>query len=257
MLPHGSFTVTCRVRCQPGFLPLGRYRLPLRSAPRAPRRARPPVGRVVRVGQSLEQPCELLVLGDDHVQEVSDHLAAGKAGVAVALLVEVGEDGSVLVEEPPDPEPVDVDDDIAQVGQRLQRRPLSFPGRLAKPARRRSLNGAPHDAGRRPNPLEDRAMLRGHSAFPAQSTRLLFCLTPGMSRAPLRVGSMRLFGAVAAPLLPRLHGTGRFRGYVDFARVASSRAISTVRKGMSALVSPNISPSGDTSQLRPANVSLS
>ena len=65
------------------------------------------------------------------------------------------------------------------------------------------------------------------------------------------------FGAVAAPCLQCLYGIGRFRGYVDFARVASSKSMSTVRKGVSALVSPGISPSGDTSQLRPANASLS
>ncbi len=64
-------------------------------------------------GQGLEQPHELLVLGDDRVQEVSGRLAASEAGAAIALLVEVGKEGSLLVEEPPDPKPVDVDDDVA------------------------------------------------------------------------------------------------------------------------------------------------
>jgi hypothetical protein len=123
------------------------------------------LARPVSVRQRLEQPSELLVLGDDRVEEVSDRLTTGQAGAAIALLVEVGEDGSILVQEPADPEPVDMDDDVAQVGQRLQRRPLSFPGRLAESVWRRGLHGAPDDAGRRPHPLDDRAMLRTHSPF--------------------------------------------------------------------------------------------
>src|SRR5207249_11791361 len=80
---------------------------------------------------------ELLVLGHDRVQEASDRLSAGQAGAAITLLVEVGEDRRLLVEKAPDPKPVDVDDDIAQMGQCLQRRPLSLPRRRAEPARRR------------------------------------------------------------------------------------------------------------------------
>src|SRR5256885_1556469 len=120
----------------------------------------------VGIGERLEQPCELLMLGHDGVQETSDRFAAGQAGAAIALLVEIGEDGRVFVEKAPDPEPVDVDDDIAQVGQSLQRRPLALPRRLAEPSWRRGLHGALHDAGRRPHPLEDRAMLRTHSRLP-------------------------------------------------------------------------------------------
>ena len=74
------------------------------------------MARPVGVGQCLKQSCELLVLGRDRVQEASDRLAAGEAGAAIALLVEIGEDGCVLVEEAPDPEAVDMHDDIAQVG---------------------------------------------------------------------------------------------------------------------------------------------
>src|SRR2546426_901465 len=84
--------------------------------------------------ESGEEPRELLVLGDDRLQEVSGLLAADEARTPKALLVEVGEEGSLLVEEPPDSEPVDVDDDVAQMGQRFQRRPLAFPGRLREPA---------------------------------------------------------------------------------------------------------------------------
>jgi hypothetical protein len=92
---------------------------------------------------------------------------ARQAGAAIALLVEVCEEGIILVEEPPDPEPIDVDGDVAKVGQRLQRRPRSFPGRLTKLACRRSLYGAPHDAGRRPYAVEDRAMLRAQLLPPS------------------------------------------------------------------------------------------
>src|SRR2546427_2715885 len=84
------------------------------------------LARPLGVGQCLEEPRELLVLGDDRLQEVSGLLAADEARTPKALLVEVGEEGSLLVEEPPDSEPVDVDDDVA----RFQRRPLAFPGRL-------------------------------------------------------------------------------------------------------------------------------
>src|SRR5438874_2704936 len=103
------------------------------------------------------------MLGHDRVQEASDRFPAGQAGAAIALLVEIGEDRRVLVEKAPDPETVDVDDDIAQVGQSLQRRPLSLPRGLAEPSGRRSLHGALYDAGRRSHPLEDRAMLGAHS----------------------------------------------------------------------------------------------
>jgi hypothetical protein len=57
-----------------------------------------------------------------------------------------------------------MDDDITQVRQRFQRRPLSDPGRLAEAARRRGLDNASYDRGRRPDSLENRAMLRSHFA---------------------------------------------------------------------------------------------
>src|SRR6266511_6025433 len=98
--------------------------------------------RPVGIGQRLKQTRELLVLSDDCREEVSDCLAAGEAGATIPLLVEVGEDGTALVQEPPDPEPVDMDDDVAQVGQRLQCRPLPVPGRTAEPAWRRGLHNA-------------------------------------------------------------------------------------------------------------------
>src|SRR5205814_956219 len=120
------------------------------------------LARPVGVGQCLQQSCELLMLGHDRVQEASDRFPAGQAGAAIAFLVEIGEDRRVFVEKAPDPQPVDVDDDIAQVGQSLQRRPLSLPRRQAEPSWRRSLHGALYDAGRRPHPLEDRAMLGAH-----------------------------------------------------------------------------------------------
>src|SRR5882724_13400722 len=135
------------------------------------------LARPVGVGQCLQQPCELLVLSHDCVQQTADRLTAGQAGATITLLVAVGEDRSLLVEEAADPEPVDVDDDIAQVGQCLQRRPLSLPRRLTEPVWRRGLHDAPHDAGRRPHPLEDHAMLRVHSPpLPTSSSRLLLCL---------------------------------------------------------------------------------
>ena len=104
----------------------------------------------VRIGRGLEKTRELLVLRDDRAQEVADRLATGEAGAAIALLVEVGEDGRVLVEEPPDPEPVDVDDDVAQVRQRLPRRPL--------PARGATSNrpGGAVSTARRTTPADDR-----------------------------------------------------------------------------------------------------
>src|SRR5262245_1103895 len=142
-------------------------------------RRMPTLARPRGVGQCVEQPCELLMLGDDCVQETSDRLAAGQAGSTITLLVEVGEDRSLLVEEAPDPERVDVDDDIAQVSQCLQRRPVSLPRRLAESVWRRGLHGAPQDAGRRPHPLEDRAILRAHYLpHPTSSSRLLLCLRP-------------------------------------------------------------------------------
>src|SRR6266545_7754475 len=117
----------------------------------------------VGIGKRLEQPRELLVLGHDRVEQVRDRLATGQAGAAIALLVEIAEDRRVFVEEASNPEPVDVDDDVAQVGQCLQRGPLAFPRRPAEPVRRRILHDAPYDAGRGAHPLEDRAMLRAHS----------------------------------------------------------------------------------------------
>jgi hypothetical protein len=106
----------------------------------------------------------LLVLGDDRRQDVCDRLGTGEAGAAIALLVEVSKHWSVLVQEPPDPKSVDMNDDIAQMGQRFQRRLLSFPGRLTKSTRRHALHNAAYDCSRRPDSLEDGEMFRSHFA---------------------------------------------------------------------------------------------
>lgn len=74
----------------------------------------------VGIGQCLKQSHELLVFSHDHCQEITDSLTAGKAGATIAFLIEVGEDGSIFIKESPDPKPVDVDDHVAQVSQRLQ-----------------------------------------------------------------------------------------------------------------------------------------
>src|SRR5437899_12868324 len=71
-----------------------------------------PLARPLGVGQCLEEPRELLVLGDDRLQEGSGLLAAAEAATGKALLVDVGDEGSVLVAEPPDSEPVDGDYDV-------------------------------------------------------------------------------------------------------------------------------------------------
>ena len=97
------------------------------------------------VGKGGEEARRLLVLAGDRIEKHSRRLVAREACAPVALLIEVGEDRVVLVEEPPDPEPVDVDDDFAHMGQRLDRRPLALargPGELAG---RRGLDGAPED----------------------------------------------------------------------------------------------------------------
>jgi len=48
-------------------------------------RRMPTLARPVGVGQCLEQPCELLVLGHDCVQEISDRLTAGQAGATITV----------------------------------------------------------------------------------------------------------------------------------------------------------------------------
>jgi hypothetical protein len=56
-----------------------------------------------------------------------------------------------------------VDDDVAHVGQRLERRPLALargPGELAG---WRGLDGAPEDGSGQVNLLDDLAVLGGHS----------------------------------------------------------------------------------------------
>jgi hypothetical protein len=77
------------------------------------------LARSLGIRECLEQPGELPVLGDYRVEEVGRRLAASEAGAAIALFVEVGEERSGLVEERPNPELVNVDDDVAQVDQRL------------------------------------------------------------------------------------------------------------------------------------------
>ena len=85
----------------------------------------------------------LLVLAGDRIEKRSRRLAAREAGAPVALLVEVGEDGVVL-EEPPDPSPRR-DDDVAHVGQRLERRSPSLEpgepvGRGPRPEERKAVD---------------------------------------------------------------------------------------------------------------------
>src|SRR5262245_28882701 len=154
--------------------------------------------RPVAVGQCLEQPCELVVLSHDGVQKPLDRLAADQTRASIALLVEISEDRCVFVEEAPDPEPVDLNNDIAQVGQCLERGPLSFPRRVGEHVRRRGFHRAPHEARRRPHPLKDRAMLRAHG-YPCR-----FSLCPVHNRLPsgsssrnsVRLAGMLITGSI-------------------------------------------------------------
>src|SRR3989475_10275828 len=63
------------------------------------------LARPLGVGQCLEEPRELLVLGDDRLQEDSGLLAADEARTPKALLVAVGEERSLLAAQPPDSAP--------------------------------------------------------------------------------------------------------------------------------------------------------
>src|SRR5258706_5811353 len=56
------------------------------------------LARPVGIGKRLEQPCQLLVLGHDRVEQVRGRLATGQAGAAIAFLVEIAEDRRVFVE---------------------------------------------------------------------------------------------------------------------------------------------------------------
>jgi hypothetical protein len=60
------------------------------------------------------------MFSNDCLQEVVCCFAAGEAGAAIALLVEAGQDGSIFIKESSDSKPIVVDDNISQVGQRLQ-----------------------------------------------------------------------------------------------------------------------------------------
>jgi hypothetical protein len=100
------------------------------------------------VGEHPEQPRHLLVLGDDRVAEVPNRLAAGQAGRAITFLVEVGEERTLLVQEPADPETLDVHHDVAQVGQRFQPGPLAGARWPDEPVWRRRVHGAAHGVAR-------------------------------------------------------------------------------------------------------------
>src|SRR5438046_6559890 len=67
------------------------------------------LARPVGIGQRAKQARELLVLGDDCCQEIYGLLSAGEAGAPISLLVEVGENGCELVQEPPAPQPTILD----------------------------------------------------------------------------------------------------------------------------------------------------
>src|SRR5437867_9434249 len=99
----------------------------------------PTLARPLVVGQRLQQSRELLVLARDRVEQVPDLLAAREAGAAIALLVEVGEQRRGFVEQPPDPESVDVNDHVPKVRQGLQRRPLPLARRPPEARARRAL----------------------------------------------------------------------------------------------------------------------
>jgi hypothetical protein len=109
------------------------------------------------------------------------------------------------------------------------------------------LQTPPHDVSPCPSPC-----LRLRENLARGLSPLKFCAMPGTHgkiQRLVRIGS--------CAVLQGLYQTARFRGYVDFARVASSKSISTVKNGISALVSPRTSPSGETSQLQPANAAFS
>ena len=166
------------------------------------------------IGQRPEQPRHLLVLGDDGVAEVRDRLATSQAGRAKALLVEVGEERIILVEEPPDPETLDVDDDVAQVGQRFQPGPLAGAGWPGEPVRRRRVHG------RRTASPADRMRSRiARCSGVMQRLRSSTCLGSMMSavapRRPLHPGwvalastarTVGIFSLPDAPVTTRMAG---------------------------------------------------
>jgi hypothetical protein len=116
----------------------------------------------VGVRQRLEQAGQLLVLADDRLQEMAGALAAREAGTAVGLLVEVREDRRGLVEQSPDSQAVDVHDDVPEVRQGLERRPLAVPRRCREALAPDPVHGLPHDQRRGADAVDDGALDGGH-----------------------------------------------------------------------------------------------